>query len=151
MTGWKVGYVTAPTNSLTSVTKAHQFLIFTTPPDLQKATAVGLNKEHAYFEGLAGALQAKRDHLREGFEWVGLDVMPVEGTYFIVADFRPLGFNDSDEAFCRISTVEAGVTALPLSAFYQGGDVDHFVRLCFAKQDQILNQAIDRLAKYFKA
>jgi N-succinyldiaminopimelate aminotransferase len=151
MTGWKVGYVTAPPNLLAPVTKAHQFLIFTTPPDLQKATAVGLRKDDMYFEGLAGLLQAKRDRLREGLEDIGMEVMPVEGTYFMTADFRPLGFNDSDEAFCRIATVEAGVTPLPFSAFYQGSDVDHFVRFCFAKQDHILDQAVDRLAKYFKA
>ena len=77
-------------------------------------------------------------------------VMPVEGTYFMTADFRPLGFNGSDEEFCRIATVEAGVTPLPFSAFYQSGDVDHFVRFCFSKQDDVLDQAAERLGKYFK-
>jgi aspartate/methionine/tyrosine aminotransferase len=150
MTGWKVGYVTATPNLLAPITKAHQFLVFTTPPDLQKATAVGLGKDDTYFEGLAGSLQTKRDRLRKGLEDIGMEVMPVKGTYFMTADFRPLGFNDSDEAFCQIATVEARVTPLPFSAFYQGNDVDHFVRFCFAKQDHILDQAIDRLARYFK-
>jgi aspartate/methionine/tyrosine aminotransferase len=151
MTGWKVGYISAPPNLLGPITKAHQFLVFTTPPDLQYATSVGLGKDDGYFRGLADSLQAKRDHLKQGLEAAGMAVMPVEGTYFMTADFRPLGFNGSDEEFCRIATVEAGVAPLPFGAFYQGGEVDHFVRFCFSKQYHVLDQACERLAKHFKA
>ncbi len=80
-----------------------------------------------------------------------MEVLPVDGTYFMTADFIPLVLDDSDEAYCRIVTVEAGFTPLPSSAFYQGCDVNHFVRFCLAKQDQILAQAVDRLTKYFEA
>ncbi|MEM7225161.1 MAG: aminotransferase [Pseudomonadota bacterium] len=149
MTGWKVGYVTAPAALLTPVAKAHQFVTFTTAPHLQKAVAYGLAKEDAYFESLARDLQVKRDRFAAGLAEIGFGVIHCQGTYFITADVRPLGFNDDDEAFCRMITTEAGVTAVPVSAFYLDGEVDHFVRFCFCKQDQVLDQALEKLAAYF--
>ncbi len=74
-----------------------------------------------------------------------------EATYFITADFRPLGIAGDDVAFCRRMTVEAGVTAVPVSAFYQpGGESahDHFVRFCFDKQVGVLDEAIERMARW---
>ena len=149
LTGWKVGYVTAPAALLTPVAKAHQFVTFTTPPNLQKAVAYGLAKDDAYFDGLAGDLEAKRDRFAAGLAEIGFGVIHCQGTYFITADVRPLGFKDDDEAFCRMITSEAGVTAVPVSAFYQDADVNHFVRFCFCKQDQVLDQALEKLAKFF--
>lgn len=149
LTGWKVGYTTAPPDLLGLVAKAHQFLTFTTAPNLQKAVAYGLGKDDAYFSGLASEMQRKRDLIRTGLLGVGFDVAVCDGTYFINADFRPLGFDGDDVAFCRHITEHAGVTALPVSAFYQGGGVDHLARFCFSKQDAVLEEAVDRLAKYF--
>ncbi|MCG8692420.1 MAG: aminotransferase [Minwuiales bacterium] len=149
LTGWKVGYTTAPPDLLGLVAKAHQFLTFTTPPNLQKAVAYGLGKDDAYFSGLASEMQGKRDLIRAGLKRVGFDVAVCDGTYFINADFRPLGFDSDDVAFCRHITEHAGVTALPVSAFYQGGGVDHLARFCFSKQDAVLEEAVARLAKYF--
>ncbi|HEX2886111.1 aminotransferase [Vineibacter terrae] len=151
VTGWKVGYITAAPAVLKPILKSHQFVTFTTPPNLQWGTAHGLRKDDAYFAGLAGDLQAKRDYLAKGLRAIGFDVMDAQGTYFITADFRPLGFNGTDEDFCRHITVEAGVTAVPLSAFYQGrGAPQHFARFCFCKHDATLDAAIDRLARHFK-
>ena len=149
LTGWKVGYITAAPELLSPVAKTHQFLIFTTPPDLQKAVAFGLGKDEAYFQGLSGEMQAKRDRIAAGLERVGFQVIACQGTYFITADFRPLGFTGDDVAFCRHITTEARVTAVPVSAFYQEGDVDHFVRFCFCRRDEVLDEAIARLAKLF--
>ncbi len=149
MTGWKVGYVTAAPALLTAAAKAHQFLTFTTPPHLQTAVAYGLAKEDRYFGALAGAMQAKRDRLAAGLDSCGLDVLPSAGTYFLTVDFRPVGFNGDDVAFCRHITVEAGVTAVPVSAFYQDGDVDHFARFCVCKRDEVLDEAVARLARHF--
>ena len=149
LTGWKVGYVTGAPALLTMAAKAHQFLTFTTPPNLQRAVAHGLAKEDEYFSGLAAAMEAKRDRLGAGLAKVGFDVLKTEGTYFLSADFRPLGFNGGDEEFCRHITVEAGVTAVPVSAFYQDADVDHFARFCVCKQDAVLDEAIERLARHF--
>ncbi len=151
VTGWKVGYITAAPNVLKPILKSHQFVTFTTPPNLQWGTAHGLRKDDAYFTSLAGDLQAKRDYLAKGLRDIGFDVMDAQGTYFITSDFRPLGFNGTDEDFCRHITVEAGVTAVPISAFYQGqGAPQHFARFCFCKHDATLDAALERLAKHFR-
>jgi aspartate/methionine/tyrosine aminotransferase len=149
LTGWKVGYITAAPELLAPIAKAHQFVTFTTAPNLQQAVATGLGKPDGYFTGLAEEMQAKRDRFAAGLTDVGFDVLACEGTYFITGDFRPLGFEGNDVDFCRHITVEAGVTAVPVSAFYISGEVDHFVRFCFCKKDALLDAAIERLAAAF--
>ena len=149
LTGWKVGYITAAPELLSPIAKAHQFVTFTTPPNLQTAVAFGLAKDASYYDGLAADMQAKRDRVAAGLARVGFEVIDCAGTYFITADYRPLGFEGDDVAFCRHITTEAGVTAVPVSAFYLSGEVDHFVRFCFCKQDQVLDAAIDRLERAF--
>ena len=148
-TGWKVGYVTAAPEVLAPVAKAHQYVTFTTPPNLQKAAAYGLGKEDAYFEGLAAGLEAKRDRLGAGLAAAGFEALPVEGTYFLSVDIRAVGFNGDDVDFCRHITTEAGVTAVPVSAFYETGDVRHFARFCFCKRDALLDEAAERLGRHF--
>ena len=118
-TGWKVGYVTGAPALLTAAAKAHQFVTFTTPPNLQAAAAYGLRKPDDYFEALASSQQAKRDRLGAGLKAAGFDVLESQGTYFLTVDIRSAGFNGTDEEFCRHITVEAGVAAVPVSAFYQ--------------------------------
>ena len=149
LTGWKVGYITANPSLLAPIAKAHQFLTFATPPNLQAAVAFGLSKNNSYFSSLSGELEKSRDLLVAGLKDVGFEVMPCQGSYFITTDFRPLGFNGNDEEFCRHITIEAGVAAVPVSAFYQGGGVEHFVRFCFCKEKKTLIEAIDRLRKHF--
>lgn len=151
LTGWKVGFVTAAPALITPIAKAHQFLTFTTPPNLQAAVAYGLGKDDAYFEGLNADMQARRDRLHKGLEEVGFDVIPCQGTYFITTDFRPLGFNDDDVAFCRHITTDAGVTAVPVSAFYEGAEIRHFARFAFCKEAPALDAAIERLKRHFGA
>ncbi len=159
LTGWKVGYAAAVPDLLAPIAKAHQFLTFTTPPNLQRAVAYGLGKDDAYFRGLSSDMAAKRDRLRDGLEKIGFKTAECEGTYFLNADFRGLGFNGSDEEFCRHITIDAGVTAVPVSAFYMesghrdGGHRDrgpaHFARFCFCKEDATLDEALSRLSKHF--
>jgi len=151
LTGWKVGYCTASPDVLAPIAKAHQFLTFTTPPNLQRAVAFGLNKDDAYFEALSADMEASRDRLTNGLDAIGFDVAPCKGTYFVNADFRPLGFAGTDEEFCRHITVEAGVAAVPVSAFYVGGDsaASHFARFCFCKEDGTLDAALERLERHF--
>ena len=152
LTGWKVGYVTANAALTPMVQKAHQNLTFTTAPNLQRAVAVGLAKDDAYFASLARDLQPQRDQLAQGLSSVGFFVLPTHGTYFLTADFAPLGFVGDDVAFCRHITEKAGVTAIPVSAFYeQPGAPRHYARFAFCKRPEVLQQAIDRLQHHFGA
>ncbi|MGE0416114.1 MAG: aminotransferase [Acetobacteraceae bacterium] len=156
LTGWKVGYITAAPELTSLIQKAHQNLTFTTAPNLQRAVAVGLAKDDAYFAGLAGTLQDRRDQLAAGLESVGLTVLPTQGTYFITTDFAPLaarvGFNGDDVAFCRHITERAGVTAIPVTAFYDGADPPrHYARFAFCKRPEVLEEAIRRLRGHFGA
>ena len=150
LTGWKVGYVTAPPALAPIVAKAHQNLTFATAPNLQRAVAMGLGKEDAYFAELGRALEAKRDLLAAGLTRIGMDVLPVHGSYFITADFRPLGFDGDDVAFCRHITEAAKVTAVPVTAFYDGPEPPtHYARFAFCKQDAVLEEAVARLEGLF--
>ncbi len=149
VTGWKVGYVTACPALLQPVAKAHQFVTFTTPPGLQQAVAEGLAGGDEYYETLANDLQRRRDRLAAGLTSIGFEVLPCAGSYFLSADIRALGFDGDDVAFCRHITVNAGVAAVPVSSFFQNGDVRHYARFCFAKRDEALEEALARLGRYF--
>lgn len=149
LTGWKVGYVTACPALLQPVAKAHQYITFTTPPSLQRAVAEGLGSPDGYYRGLAAGLEARRDKLSKGLREVGFDVLPCYGSYFLNADFRPLGFAGDDVEFCKHITVNAGVAAVPVSVFYQNGDVRHYARFCFAKKDEAIDEAVRRLGRFF--
>jgi len=149
LTGWKVGYITAAPHLLEPVMKAHQFLVFTTPPNLQAAVAYGLGKDDAYFDGLTADMQAKRDRFAEGLSRAGFAVLPCEGTYFVNIDLEGTDFAGRDVDFCRHITTEAGVTAIPVSAFYVEEPVTSVARFCFAKKPEVLDGAIDRLTAHF--
>lgn len=150
LTGWKVGYITAAPGLMTPIARTHQFMTFTTPPNLQWGAATGLRLQDGYFSTLAADMQRKRDRLAGALATIGFDVLPAHGTYFVTTDFRPLGFNGTDEEFCRHITVKAGVTAVPVSAFYQSPEAPrYFARFCFCKHDATLDSAIQRLAAHF--
>lgn len=151
LTGWKVGYVTAPPHLLEPITKAHQFTTFTTPPNFQKAVAFGLAKGDDYYAGLSGELEKKRDRFAAGIAALGFDVAPCAGTYFISADVSPLRLNEDDADLCKRMTVEAGVAAVPMSAFYDAEAPSHFVRFCFSKRDEVLDAAVARLKSWLSA
>ncbi len=151
LTGWKVGWVEGPADLVSTVMKTHQYMTFTTPPNLQKAVAFGLGKSDDYYVNLRDVLEDKRDLLSDGLAAAGFDVLPCEGTYFVNTDIRPLGFNGTGEEFCRMITQEAGVTAVPVSAFTQAGDVDSLIRFCFSKRNDVLDSAVERLGRFFAA
>lgn len=146
LTGWKVGLVAAAPPILKAVAKTHQFLAFTTAPNLQAAVAYGLGKDDAYFAAMRLRLQGLRDHFSSGLRSAGFTVLPSAGTYFVCADLAPLGVTD-DQAFCRRLVSEAKVAAIPVSAFYSGDAVRHVVRFCFAKNEATLDEAIGRLVQ----
>ena len=148
LTGWKVGWIEGPAELMTSVARTHQFITFTTPPALQLAVARGLDGEDDHVRALAGTMQTKRDRLSQGLARAGFGVLPARGTYFVAADIRPLGFTGSDEDFCRATTLQAGVTGVPMSAFFRDSKVNHLVRFCFTKKDSTLDEASRRLATF---
>ena len=152
LTGWKVGYITCDRSLAANIAKAHQNLTFTTAPNLQRGVAVGLLKDDNYFHGLSTSLQAKRDRLGAGLRKLGFGVLGSQGSYFITADFRPLGFNGDDVAFCRTLTTEARVTAIPLTAFYASEDApNHYARFAFCKADHLLDEALERMRVWLVA
>ena len=149
LTGWKVGYITACAALASVAAKAHQNLTFTTPPNLQRAVAVGLAKNDAYFTDFAADLAAKRDRLSAGLARIGFGVLPSQGSYFVTANFAPLGFAGDDVAFCRHITEHAKVTAIPVTAFYEGEAPAHYARFAFCKRPEVLDEAVARLAAHF--
>ena len=120
LTGWKVGYVTAPAALAGVVAKAHQNLTFTTPPNLQRAVAVGLARTTPISRASPPGCRPSGTCSPTGLARLGFGVLPTKGSYFVTADFSPLGFAGDDVAFCRHITEQAGVTAIPVSAFYEG-------------------------------
>jgi aspartate/methionine/tyrosine aminotransferase len=149
LTGWKVGLVVGPPELIRVVSRAHQFLTFTTPPNLQTAVAFGLGKSDAYFAELQLELQRRHDRLANGLRALDLEVLPSQGSYFLSFDIRSTGFQGDDVAFCRHLIEKVGVAAIPISAFYEEEPVKHLARLCFVKQDAVLDAALERLGKHF--
>lgn len=150
LTGWKVGYVTAAPELIAQLSKVHQFLTFTTPPNLQLAVAHGLAKDASYFEDLRAGMAAKRDRLSEALAAAGFRILPCAGTYFLVADYGALAPRMDSLSFCRMITEEARVTAIPLAAFYGDAPAEPLIRFCFAKDDATLDAASTQLAAFFK-
>jgi aspartate/methionine/tyrosine aminotransferase len=150
LTGWKVGWVAGPRKLLSVVTKAHQFITFTTPPALQLGVAHGLTNEMDFPLDLTKRLQKNRDILTAGLTKLGFEVQPCEGTYFLTAGIAKLT-NEKDFAFCEGLIREAGVALIPLSAFFKTGTPDTFVRFAFCKQQSLIEQSLARLEKYLGA
>lgn len=148
LTGWKIGYVSAAPALLRPISKAHQFLTFTTPPHLQLAVAKGLRKEDSYFFELQADQARKRDLLSDGLRRLGFVVAPCQGTYFVTADCAGLDLGGSDFDLCQKLTKEARVAAVPVSAFYRSAPPGQFIRFCFCKRDEVLAEALVRLSAW---
>ena len=129
--------------------KAHQFITFTTPPNLQAAVAYGLSKDDSYFETMRLSMARSRDRFTKGLMACGFTVLPSEGTYFLAVDLAPLGIGD-DVAFCHRMIEETGVAAIPMSAFYAQEPVQTTIRFCFAKKDETLDAALEKLARFIR-
>jgi aspartate/methionine/tyrosine aminotransferase len=148
LTGWKVGWVTGAAAPIDAIAKTHQFLTFTTPPGLQLGVAHGLDHEIDFTLNLTKELQKNRDLLAQGLSRLGFEVLPSEGTYFLTARISALT-NESDRAFCERLVREAGVAAIPLSAFFSHGKPDRFVRFAFCKRRAVIEDALSRLQSHF--
>ncbi|NML17466.1 pyridoxal phosphate-dependent aminotransferase [Azohydromonas caseinilytica] len=145
VTGWKVGYVAAPAPLSAEFRKVHQFNVFTVNTPMQHGLARYMADPAPYLE-LGAFYQRKRDLFRQGLQATRLSPLPSEGSYFQCVDYSAL--SDLPEAeFCRFLTAEIGVAAIPLSAFYAEGFEQRVVRFCFAKKDETLQLALQRLAR----
>ncbi len=146
LTGWKVGWMCAAPALSAVLAKSHQFLTFTTPPALQLGIAHGLAKPPAWFGTMRAGFQRSRDRLVAGLTAAGYAMLPSAGTYFVSIDLAASGITISDaEAAERL--LAAGVATIPVSAFYAEQPVTSTLRLCFAKRDEILDEAISRLSR----
>ncbi|MEO8081229.1 MAG: pyridoxal phosphate-dependent aminotransferase [Caldimonas sp.] len=145
VTGWKVGYAVAPASLTAEFRKVHQFNVFTVNTPMQQGIAAYL-AEPSHHLGLPAFYRAKRDRFRAALATTRLRALPCDGTFFQCVDYSAV--SDLPEAeFCRWLTVEAGVAAIPLSAFYADGFEQRIARLCFAKKDDTLDLAASRLAR----
>lgn len=145
VTGWKVGFVAAPPALSAAFRRLHQYTVFTVHTPTQHALAAYL-ADPAPWQGLSGFYQAKRDAFRAGLAGTGLKLLPCEGTYFQTVDYGAV--SDLPELdFARWLTTEIGVAAIPLSVFYQRPQQRRHVRFCFAKRDETLAEAAQRLQR----
>lgn len=145
VTGWKVGYVAAPAPLSAEFRKVHQFNVFTVNTPMQHGLAAYMLDDRPYLD-LPAFYQRKRDLFRSGLASSRFKLLPCEGSYFQCVDISEVSdLNEAD--FCKWLTAEAGVAAIPLSAFYGNGFDQRVVRFCFAKKDDTLRAALKRLAK----
>ncbi len=145
LTGWKVGWMCAAPALTVPLSRAHQFLTFTTPPNLQAAAAYGLGKDEAYFTDMRTGYARSRDRLADALRSGGWSVLPAASSYFLCLDLAASGIRLDDRTVCDRLVADFGVAAIPVSSFYADDPVTHIARLCFAKADTTLDAAAERL------
>ena len=148
LTGWKIGWMCAAPPLAKLLGRAHQFLTFTSAPNLQWAVADGLAKPDGWFAEMRAGYQASRDRLVDGLRAGGYVVQRSAATWFVTVDLAASGIDPDDVSFCERIIGEAGVAAIPISAFYPDAAVSHLVRLCFAKSDAVIDEAVARLCRF---
>ena len=148
MTGWKVGWAVAAPELVARIAARHQFLTFTTPPALQWAAAEGLALPDAWFDAQRARYAALKARLVRGLEDAGFTVLPSSGTWFVTIDLAASGLPADDAALAERLVREAGVASIPVSAFYAQTPETGYLRLCFTKDEAVLDEAVARLAKF---
>jgi aspartate/methionine/tyrosine aminotransferase len=148
LTGWKVGWAVAAPPLAEAIARQHQFLIFTTPTPLQWAVAEGLALPANWHVAHRTRYEAGRERLVSGLTKAGYALLPADGTWFVTIDLAASGLPPDDEAVADRLLREAGVASIPVSAFYRDAPEKGYLRLCFAKEDATLDEAIARLAAF---
>ncbi|WP_116364868.1 methionine aminotransferase [Parahaliea mediterranea] len=146
VTGWKTGYCVAPAAITTELRKVHQFNCFVGVTPVQLALADFMAAEPDYPAALAGFYQAKRDLLQQALAPSRFRLRPSPGTYFQLLDYSDIS-DEPDHHLCERWTEAVGVASIPISIFYQAPPQQHFLRLCFAKQDEQLLRAAEVLCR----
>ncbi|HEY6049405.1 MAG TPA: aminotransferase [Sphingomicrobium sp.] len=147
LTGWKVGWMVAAPELANAVARAHQFLTFSTAPNLQAAVAFGLNEGDAWIEPMRRRFERARDEMTAGLRDAGYAVLDAAATYFLCVDLSASGIALDDEAFAGAAVERAGVAVVPLSAFAEQHPPRHLVRLCFGKKDETIAAGVAAMAK----
>ena len=154
VTGWKIGWICGPAALVSAVRTAKQFLTYVNGGPFQPAVAAGLRLPDAYFTTAAADLEYRRDVLVEGLRAAGLPVISPEATYFATVDVRGVQPDGDGLAFCRALPERAGVVAIPSGVFYSAEHASlgrHLVRFAFCKSDEVLGEAVTRLARMGRA
>lgn len=152
ITGWRLGYIIAPSNIIEVAKKVHDFLTVGAAAPLQEAAVVGLNFPQSYYDGLTELYTRKRQVFLDGLDRIGLKHTVPQGSYFVmvdISDFQKPGMRfhgKSDMEFCEWMIRTIGVAAVPGSSFFRE-PVNHLIRLHFARSEETLNEALERLAK----
>jgi aspartate/methionine/tyrosine aminotransferase len=147
LTGWKVGWMVAAPQLSGLVSRAHQFLTFSTAPNLQSAVAFGLNDGDAWLEPMRQRFTRARDRMTAGLIAAGYEVLRSASTYFLCVDLQASGIAPDDEAFAAAAVEQAGVAVVPISAFAEENPSRHLVRLCFGKRDETVDAGVAAMAR----
>lgn len=151
ITGWRLGYVIGPAEVIEAAKKVHDFLTVGAAAPLQEAATVGLNFPESYYKELLEKYTAKRDYFLAGLDRIGLKHNIPQGTYFVMLDIQefldlPQFAGYTDLEFCEWMIKNIGVAAVPGSSFFRE-EVNHLIRLHFAREEKTLDEALARLAK----
>ena len=148
ITGWRLGYTIAPEEITERIKKVHDFLTVGAAAPLQEAVIPGLNFGQDYYDKLQATYTHKRDLFLKGLKDVGLEFSEPQGAYYVLMDITPFGY-DNDLEFCQVLAKEVGLGAVPGSSFFRE-PVNHLIRFHFAKKDETLNEALNRLEAIHK-
>lgn len=148
LTGIKVGYITGAPELIKLVGKAHQFMTFTTPPNLQAGVAAGLNQPDAYYTDFLADMQAKRDRFAAELKALNLELLPSEGTYFQCVDLSHTKFAGRDVELAQVLVKDWGVATIPVSAFYASEPQRNLLRFCFCKSEATLEKGLNALKAF---
>ncbi|MEO6199202.1 MAG: aminotransferase [Sphingomicrobium sp.] len=147
LTGWKVGWMVAPVDLAGTIARAHQFLTFCTPPNLQSAVAFGLDQGDAWIAPMQQRFARARDRMTRGLRDAGFAVLDAQATYFLCVDLAASGIALDDEAFAALAVEQAGVAVVPLSPFADQDKPSHLIRLCFGKKDETIDRGVAAMAR----
>ena len=147
LTGWKVGWMVAPPELAGVIAKAHQFLTFSTAPNLQAAVAFGLDDGDAWLEPMRHRFERSRDLMTAGLRDAGYVVLDAAATYFLCVDLAASGLDADDETFAAAAVEKAGVAVVPLSVFAERDPSRNLVRLCFGKKDETIDAGVAAMAR----
>jgi aspartate/methionine/tyrosine aminotransferase len=147
LTGWKVGWIVAAPEAAAVASRAHQFLTFSTAPNLQSAVAYGLAEGDGWIDPMRERFAGALDRMRDGLDRAGFAVLEPASTYFLCVDLSASGIAMDDQAFAQAAVEQAGVAVVPVSAFAEDDPPRHLVRLCFAKRDETIDAGVAAMAR----